>query len=204
LLEHYIALTSLGAIVSFQAPCTLQELITKVTNTEAERQQIDVIAVANVKKSAVFSKGYSDYYTSLYKEIESAINLIDTTAIQLTEHIQLCLEDLQLANINLPKLIRFVKRGIRKGEAKAGTIKIKHTKMNKRYTTGQDEVHDFRTITTREIAVLKSEIGDKTPVEVITDVANKLICISDSRETTCAEMRKLSQLLLEIALDLRT
>ena len=199
LLDHYNSLRILGCADYHINLFNVNNARIKLAQASEHKHSYDMYAIMHIKNTRGTIKKYEEYYDILLSKIREGIDILDLSSIEITHTLDSCLSDLGVIKVKLPRLIRLTSRGrnIGKPVNNPDIIKIQHTRMNRRYVTTDDIVPDFHLNSMREAETLKLEIGHMSRTEVVENVAQKLINISDGRETTAQELRKLAKLLYE-------
>ena len=200
LLEHYKLLREYGCEARFNSTVVeekVKELYKAIENHKETKTIYDLYAVGHAKTNVGLYGRYREVYNKFTESLIDVKEYLNKSSIELTEQLPKCLDDIQVGDIVLPRLIRIVEKGISKGKVvnNPDAIKIKHIKTSRRYKTIGQIVDDFDVNATREAATLRIEVDGMKSSDIVVNVSRKLINIADGRMTTAAELRKLSQLL---------
>jgi len=199
--EHYETVVIIGGVDRYDDSTStkdIDKLMRIVKKYRKIKKSRDAYVSANIKIKEIVDDYNNFCRNALCKSIDKITTLYNQMSIEISKCINECLVDLKI-NLKLPKLIREIRRekNVIKHVINPDLIKIKHTRMPKRFKTMNQVVPDFSKNTTREQETMKVSTENMTPNEIIKDVHDKLLNISIGRETTSHEISKLAYMLQE-------
>jgi hypothetical protein len=197
LLEHYTSLTDFGSIsrVKFNQE-ELIKINSRIDSYKKKRLNVDIYCSVDIRTSGELLKQYKDFYFLIFSDFEEAKRMMDDISIAITNSIPDMLKDLGIDNATMPRLIR--KQGGKKyGKCldNPDIVRISHYR-SKRYIENSDkEVPNFSLNMLRESSTINIDVSNMSPADIIRDVSDKLVNISEGRQVSQKELLKLSQML---------